>query len=259
MKGGMNRFFIYALMFLGMVGVLNTILVSAYSGMNTGTLFPGIVGGAILAYLYIRFWIRKGKPVVANSSARRGITILAVLGIIVFIAAEILILSGTVSDNEVKTDYVVILGGGLKDGKVTPVLQERLLKGIQYLENYPEAAVIVSGGLGFRERITEAEAMESFLLSRGIAARRIIREDKATSTMENFLFTRELLQGSGAADTKRITVVTSDFHMLRSKLLARRVGFEPYGITSSTPLSVRANCYIREFFALIKSFFLDRV
>lgn len=259
MPAEMNKFIFYALTFIGVLGVLDTILVSIYAGMNVGVLFPGAVGAIIIAYVYTRLCIRKGKPVISQLAARRAVAALLSLSMLIFTAVELLIMSGAVSDNEVKTDYVIILGGGLKRDKVTPVLQERLLKGVEYLKKYPEAEVVVTGGLGFGEKLTEAEAMEGFLIAHGIAGDRIIKEDRATSTMENFLYTRELLQKSGETDVGSVTVVTSDFHMLRSKLLARRFGFEPYGITSSTPMTVRVNCYIREFFALIKSFLLDRV
>ncbi|HWR61163.1 MAG TPA: YdcF family protein [Clostridia bacterium] len=247
------------LIFLGILGVLDTVLVSIYTGMNLGTLFPGVVGSIVIIYVYIRLWVRKGKPVIQNSYARKLVTALLILGILIFISAEALIMYGAAPDAAVEAEYLIILGAGLRGDNITLVLQERLLKGIEYLERYPEADVIVTGGRGFGESITEAEAMERFLVSRGIAPERIIKEDRATSTMENFLFSRELLEKSGETDHKRITVITSDFHMLRSKLLARRAGFEPYGITCGTPISVRLNCYIREFFALVKSFFLDRV
>jgi uncharacterized SAM-binding protein YcdF (DUF218 family) len=77
--------------------------------------------------------------------------------------------------------------------------------------------------------------------------------------MENFIFSRRILEKGGALKDNRLVIVTNDFHMYMSKLLARRNGFEPYGISCSTPLYIRANCYIREYFALIKSFLFDRL
>lgn len=247
------------LIFLGTLGVLDTILTCIYTGMNVGTLLPGAAGSIAIIYVYIRLWVRKGQPVIRNSSVRKLAAGLVILGILIFISVEALIVYGAASDAVVETDYLIILGAGLRGDNITLVLQERLLKGIEYLERYPAVRTVVTGGRGFGESITEAEAMERFLVSRGIAPERIIKEDRATSTMENFLFSRELLEKAGETGYKRITVITSDFHMLRSKLLARRTGFEPYGITCGTPVSVRLNCYIREFFALVKSFFLDRV
>jgi len=183
---------------------------------------------------------------------------LVVLSILSFTFAEVLIIYNSSSQEDVEAGYLIILGAGLRGSDITLILQERLQKGIVYLEKHPDTKVIVSGGQGFGESITEAEAMERYLISKGIDGKRVIKEDKATSTMENFTFSREILQKTEGKDINCIVVVTSDFHMLRAKLLARRVGFEPYGITCSTPISVRANSHIREYFALIKSILIDR-
>lgn len=259
MINNLKKRFYYILIFLGMLGILDAILASIYTGINVGTLFPGIVGGIIIIYVYIKLWIRRGKPVIQNSLVRNLVCILVILSILSFVFVEALIVYGSSSQEDVEADFLVILGAGLRGGDITLVLQERLLKGIEYLEKYPDSKVVVTGGKGFGESITEAEAMEGYLVSKGIEPQRIVKEDKATSTMENFVFSKEILQQVMKAKENRIVVITNDFHMMRAKLLARRVGFEPYGITCNTPISVRANCYIREYFAFIKSFFLDRV
>lgn len=250
--------FYYILMLLGVLGVLDAVLASIYTGINVGTLFPGIVGGIIILYVYIKLWIRMGKPVIQNSLVRKLVCILVILSILSFVFIEALIVYGSSSQEDVEVDYLIILGAGLHGGNITLTLQERLQKGIEYLGKHPDTKVIVTGGQGFGESITEAEAMEGYLVSKGIESQRIVKEDKATSTMENFVFSKKILQQVMKMDENRIVVITNDFHMLRSKLLARRVGFEPYGITCSTPISVRANCYIREYFALIKSYLVDR-
>jgi uncharacterized SAM-binding protein YcdF (DUF218 family) len=184
---------------------------------------------------------------------------LVAAGTISFILLEGLIIYGGYSKEDIKADYLMILGGGLHDDRITPALEERLLTGIEYLVKYPEAKVIVSGGLGFGQTVTEAEAMGEYLIKEGISADRIISEDKATSTMENFIFSRKILEKNGDLKNDKLVKVTNDFHMYRSKLLAGRNGFVPYGISCSTPLYIRANCYIREYFALIKSFLFDRL
>ncbi|HYE82112.1 MAG TPA: YdcF family protein [Clostridia bacterium] len=258
MNRNYKKWFYYLLLMLGMLGVIDTILVSIYTGINVGSLFPGIAGLIIIVYIYIGLWVRKGRPVIQDPLARRLVCAMVVCGVIFFASLEVLITYSSSLQEDVDADYIIILGGGLHEGEITPTLQERLQKGLEYMEKYPDTDVIVSGGKGFGESITEAEAMKRYLISKGIAAGRILEEDRATSTMENFVFSRELLQNIEGRNTTRIVVATSDFHMLRAKFLARRVGFEPYGITSSTPASVRMNSHIREYFALVKSFLFDR-
>ena len=130
-------------------------------------------------------------------------------------------------------------------------------KALWYLEQQLTVPVVVSGGQGRRELISEAEAMKRYLVQNGIDERRIIKEDKSTSTMENFKFSKEILMDMGIT-CDSITVVTNDFHMFRSKLLAKRNGFNAYALASKTPDFVLPNCYIREYFAFVKSFFVDK-
>lgn len=247
----------YILMLIGVLGVLDAVLASLYTGINVGTLFPGVAGGIIIIYVYIKVWVRKGQHVIQNSIVRKLVCTLVALGIISFVFVEVLISYNGYSQEDVDVSYMIILGAGLHGGEIPLTLQERLLKGVEYLERHPDTKVIVSGGKGFGESITEAEAMERYLISKGIEAQRILKEDKATSTMENFVFSKQLLQKVEGKEITRIVVITSDFHMLRAKLLARRVGFEPYGITCGTPVSVIVNSHIREYFALIKSLLAD--
>ena len=52
-------------------------------------------------------------------------------------------------------------------------------------------------------------------------------------------------------------IITNDFHMLRSKMIAKKVGFKAYGISCNTPNIVKINCYLREYFAFIKTLAVD--
>lgn len=175
-----------------------------------------------------------------------------------FAAVEAMLIAGGQSRDSRDTGYVLILGASIDGKTVLPTLEERLKAGVQYLEKYPGSAAIVSGGQGRGEDITEAEAMESYLIARGIDGKRIIREDMATSTMENFLYTRRLLKELTGRDIREITVITNDFHVLRTRMLAQRNGFAPYIISCKTPASVLKYNYFREYFALVKSFFADK-
>lgn len=240
---------------IGLLGIIDTIALLTYTNVNFGILFPGLIGILLIAYLYLKLIRFKGNPIIKNSVLRSAVVILISLSVASFIIIESLILIGTASDKNRETDFLIILGAGLKGDSVSLTLKERLNTGIEYLNKFPDTKVIVSGGQGFGEDITEAEAMEKYLLRAGISGDRIIKEDKATSTAENFKFSKELIPLQGKV---KIMIITSDFHMLRAKMLAERNGFEPYGITCSTPISVRFNSYIREYFALIKSFLLDR-
>ncbi len=193
-----------------------------------------------------------------NNSLKKLIRIVLIIAVTSFVFLEgMIIVKGNVK-SDVSTDIVIILGGGLKGETPSLSLLERLKAGLEYLERNPDAKAVVSGGQGRGEAITEAEAMKRYLLQNGIAGDRIIVEDQSTSTMENFMFTKPVVEAAVGHEVKKITVITNNFHMLRALMLAERNGFEAYGISSPTPFQVAIQSYVREYFALIKSFLLDR-
>ena len=254
----MKRQLYYVLAILGILGLIDTISLLFYVNINVGILLPGVAGVIFIIYAVLKLSTYKNKPIIKNYILRRLILLCIAIFTISFILVESLIIYNNTSQQNIETDYLIILGAGLKGEAVSLTLKERLDKGISYLNQYPNTQVIVSGGKGFGELISEAEAMEKYLVARGIDLNRIILEDESTSTMENFKFSKELIPSSQNNDMTKIMIITNDFHMLRAKILAQRNGFESYGITCSTPISVRLNSFAREYFALIKSYILDR-
>ena len=246
------------LLICGALGLADTLRLCMYTNINVGTLLPGIVGLILVLFAFIKLWVRRDMPVIANATLRKLLTIAVILLALSFVFIEALIIYGGHSQENVRTDYVIILGAEVRGKTVSLVLEERLKKGVTYLNEYPDSKVVVSGGQGFGEDISEGEAMKGYLIAHGIDSKRIITEDKSTSTMENFKFSKEVLSKVEGGDVTKITVITNDFHMFRAKMLARRNGFQPYGISCNTPGVVLLNSYVREYFALIKSFLFDR-
>ncbi len=174
-----------------------------------------------------------------------------------FLAVEGLIIYSGVSDPETKTDYLIILGAGLKGDVPNISLRERLEAGAKYLKKYPDTIVVVSGGQGRGETITEAEAMKKYLVSVGVDEGRILTETGSTSTMENFRLSRELIESKTGKQLRKVTFITNSFHILRAKMLAERNGLDAHAISGKT-VQIVIPSYLREYFALIKSFIVDR-
>ncbi len=85
----------------------------------------------------------------------------------------------------------------------------------------------------------------------------MIREGRSTSTEENLLFSRSLLEAHGVSAAASVVVVTSDFHVRRAVGIARKAGFsEVFGVGAPTPLYLRFNAWLREYFASISSWIL---
>ena len=157
-------------------------------------------------------------------------------------------------------DAVIVLGAGVNGTQPSLSLQTRLDAALAYLEEHPEVPVVLTGGQGYGEEITEARCMYEYLTERGVDADRLILEDQASNRAENFAFSGEVLRQGGidpALDT--VAVVTNDFHIARARLLAAKKG---YGFTVGVPaelpwLHLEVNYYLREAFAMVKSALFD--
>ena len=150
-------------------------------------------------------------------------------------------------------DFIVVLGAQVQGDGPSLTLKKRLDRTLEFLQANPDKTVIVSGGQGADEVHTEASVMAQYLLARGAQPAQVIEEDQASNTRENLLFSAALAEARGI-DTSRVLIVTSDFHMCRAKYIARTLGMEPYGLTSSTwPWILKLNYTLREVFAFCKA------
>jgi uncharacterized SAM-binding protein YcdF (DUF218 family) len=146
----------------------------------------------------------------------------------------------------VKCDVLIVLGAALHGDRVTWVLSNRLDTAAAYLTAHPETTVIVSGGQGSGEDIPEAAGMQRYLIERcGIDPDRILVEDRSTSTLENFAFSKALIERELGAD-KKIAFVTTDFHVFRAGRVARTAGLTAPGIAAPDVWYIRINNFMRE-------------
>src|SRR4051794_25739274 len=121
-------------------------------------------------------------------------------------------------------DFVVVLGAGLIRGEVSKLLAGRLDRGRHVWERVRARGgaplIITSGGQGADEPVPEARAMADYLISTGVPAEAILLEDRSTTTLENLTFSRRLMLAENP--DYRCTIVTSNYHVLRAALYARR-------------------------------------
>lgn len=189
---------------------------------------------------------------------KRTIIVLFSIGMSVFIIIEaVIIYNGHHYDKE-RPDYLMVLGAGLRGSKISTSLLYRLETAIEYNKLYPDVKIIVSGGQGPDEDISEAKAMKDYLVSQGIDKSLIISEDKSTNTYENFLFTKKILEDETGKDDFKVTVISNDFHMYRAKYLGEQVGFECLGYPAPSHAASSFIFHTREFFGVIKAFVFKR-
>lgn len=183
------------------------------------------------------------------------------LGTACLISIEILLLRyGEADHSALPVDAVIVLGAGVNGETPSAALWSRIQAAEIYLEGHPEVPVVLSGGKGGGENISEAEAMRRALWSEdGAENQRFILEDRSTSTAENFRFSKALLAENGVdTETAVIAVVTNDFHCFRSHMIAQRQGLRTVDVPAELPWWwLTANYYLREAFAVVKTALLD--
>lgn len=193
-----------------------------------------------------KFWIKIPRTI------RKIFLIFLILLATVFISIEILIFyHGTKKEASVPS-YIVVLGAGLNKDKISMQLYYRLEAALELSKQIKDVPIIVSGGQGENETLSEAKAMKLYLISKGVNEARIIMEDKSTNTYENFKFTKEKILEVFNDKHPKITIVTNNFHMYRSKILSKNFGFNVYEYSSPSYIYLSPNFYVREFFAVVK-------
>lgn len=143
--------------------------------------------------------------------------------------------------------YIVVLGAGVRGTEPSAILRERLEATEAYLKENPRTVCVVSGGQGQGEEISEAQCMYDWLVKRGIESERIWMEDRATTTRENLMFSLDLIQERTGERPESLGIVSSEFHLFRASLVAKRLGVEPQLIPARTEIaSLRLNYFLRE-------------
>lgn len=142
---------------------------------------------------------------------------------------------------------IVVLGGGLRQGRPGPLLVWRLDRA-RALWPGSGVPIIVSGARIGAEPVSEADAMADWLSAQGVPDDVVLREQCARSTGENLAFAvRDL------APSPPVVVVTSDYHVLRTRLLALALGVRVTVVGAASSPLYRPGAIAREFAALIIS------
>ncbi|WP_010237835.1 YdcF family protein [Clostridium arbusti] len=178
--------------------------------------------------------------------------------IIMFILMGTCIAYSAIKYTDQKPDYIMILGAGIRGKNMLLIQRQRTDRALEFIKGNPNIKIIASGGQGPGEDISEAEAMREYLIKHGVKDENIIKEEKSRNTMENMKYTRSLLNNIDDRPNLKIAVVTSNFHVFRAKFLAERAGINAEGISAPVNKLLLPNFSVRECFAIIKSFVMDK-
>ncbi|MBQ3137761.1 MAG: YdcF family protein [Clostridia bacterium] len=171
---------------------------------------------------------------------------LLLLAVAAFITAEIKSCRGNA---EGEKDFLLILGCRVRGDEAEETLRMRAVKAAEYMREHPHTVAIACGGIVHEDQnISEAQAIEEILISEGTEKERIIREDKSTTTVENFKNAKKII---GDPEGQRIALLSSDFHLMRAKLIAKKAGLDCQTVSAPSPKKEKAKNYVREFFAFV--------
>ena len=174
----------------------------------------------LLFALDVRFSLfTRWKPVILKGIGWILRVVIALLSaVILFFCGKVII--GGFINTAGQAEYAIVLGLALENGEPVPDLTARLDTARAYLEKYPEAQLILTGGNADDTGLTEAAVMRDILTGKGVPEGRLILEDQAETTKENFQNIAGMLQAD-----KPVVMISSNYHMDRAVRNAKEAGF----------------------------------
>lgn len=215
-----------------------------------------------LYHIFVGIWrIKNGKSFIKiwNRKIKLTFVILFSIGFLICVVNLFCIFSYKLASEKESADYVILLGGGIdKNGVLPKSVQMRAKKTAEYLNQHEDTICVVTGGTLKFLPVAEAPELKNFLVRNGVEENRILVEDQALDTIQNFEYSCEMLAAfdgisKGEVLEKDIVVVTSYYHLKRAEILAERMGFSNIkGLGSKIPFINVLHSYVREICAYIK-------
>ncbi len=225
--------------------------------LNAGNIVGLIISLLILAYA-IRFKNVNAKFKELSKTVAGKIFIsfilLSVIAVIIFVIWATFKMAKAADNPPTSETTVIVLGCQVKETGPSRMLRERLDAAYKFLSENPDVKCILSGGQGPDEPESEAIAMYNWLAEKGIDKNRLYIEDKSSSTEENLMYSKELIEKEGL--NPKVTIITSEFHQYRANKIAKSLGMESYSVSSDTLITLLPTYYLREmggiFFEVLK-------
>ncbi|MDY4976499.1 MAG: YdcF family protein [Clostridia bacterium] len=237
-----------ALLAVGLALIANVVMLYPVVNFTLGLVLTGCFGILFLVYGVFFRKIQRAGGVIKWLRWLFWAGMLCMAALILFLAAY-----GSYDTADCREDAVIVLGAAIRGEDPSLPLADRLKKAVEYHRENPDALIVVSGGQGFQESISEAEAMERYLVKKGVPRELILKEEQAASTYENFLYSKQLLDRTFSGKNYRIAYITNDFHCYRAGQVARLAGFsDSTRLHTSTSWYTLTIHYFRECAAVAK-------
>lgn len=234
-----------SLLIIGVLLVLNAIIALIVSNINTGLIITFGLGVILIFYGIYYDWLAQKLPAWLRISFFAG-----VLLVVAFVA--FLFVYGNMDNTTYDEDAVIVLGCGVNGEEPSESLKRRLESAISYYNKNTDVIIVVSGGKGAQEDITEALAMERYLVERGIPQDKIIKEEQSTSTYENFVYSKAILDEYFKREYT-VSYITNDYHIFRAGNISKKVGYDnATHCSAGTPWYLAVTSGFRECIGIMK-------
>lgn len=256
-------------------------IIAVYSGIETSFSAIWLVLSFCLAVMCMVTWLYpRFREKISIRLEVSAITVVAAL-FVIFVAVEAAMGLNFFSLQKQSADYVIVLGAQVRGKSVSKTLEYRLDKAYEYAQVHPNTIFILSGGQGTGEDVSEAQAMYDYLRKRGVPDYQMMKEEQSRSTYENLVYSRNmineretnrrtwiknLMAQSGYMVppddevTIRVGIITSNFHVLRAKGIAKKIGIQNIsGIASKSDPVLFLHFCVRECFAILKDKFVGNM
>ncbi|HEX7305486.1 YdcF family protein [Lentzea sp.] len=243
---------VVGLLLLPLALLANGLVMVRREGRSLGNLLSLLAGLALLGEMaYFAWGISQPNDWVRGSA----IGLFLVSAYIAFLFVSLLLYSVIYGRTGRRSgfDGIIVLGAGLIGSRVPKLLANRLDRAMRLYHRDRAAGrtpvIVVTGGRGSDEDVSEAFAMREYLVERGIPDEEIVMEDQATTTDENLRYSKELLAERG--HTGRVVAVTNNYHVFRTAVLSRNQGLRLQVIGAPTAWYFVPSAFLREFVALL--------
>ena len=250
-----GQFMWYVLWFLSAFCLIYYIIIVFYAGISADFAWIWAVlalTGAAAGWLVRYYLVSAGRlPVWLKCMG-----FLAVAGLIFLLVLCSVVIKGMTAKGSENLDYAVVLGAHVKGTQPSKALTRRLEKALEYAEKNKDTVLILSGGQGAGEDITEARCMAGWLKARGISEDRMVLEDKSVNTKENLVFSDKI---TGCAQ-KKTGIISNNFHVYRAVKLAKKAGYvHAEGIAAASDPVMQLHYVFREAVALMKEVLVGNI
>lgn len=226
------------LLVVGAALTANAVWLAFTANLTVGTAMTALVGLGCLAW---GVWLPRGRWI-TMVAALLALALVALSAFLAFVGVE--------DDARHDETAVVVLGAAVHGDELSNTLTGRLDTALAYHQRNPAALIVVTGGQGPQENLPEATAMRQYLLDHGVPAGDIVAEDRATSTEENFAFSKALLDARFPAGYT-VVFITDEFHVYRAGRIAAAAGLDATHLASRTPWYFWPANYLREDLAVL--------